>query len=70
MAKYEVLVTRTTTRETKMTIEATAAEFASSAAVLEMQAILDGEDPDRSADDFEWELIEESADVENEPDLA
>jgi hypothetical protein len=51
-----------------MVVEAQNATAAQGAAMLEMQAILDGEIEDRSADDFEWELIEESADVENEPE--
>jgi hypothetical protein len=39
--------------------------------MLFMQRILNGEDLDgRTPEEFEWELIEESADVENEPEEA
>lgn len=68
MPKYSVTVTRTTTRETQVEVDSTSPAAAQADAMNLVQKLIDGEEPGKTVDALEWELIEDTADVENEPE--
>jgi len=74
MAKFEVTITRTLTQTTKYeievddTVQSVSLEDVAILAEQEFQKIINGEDPNdppRTADQFEWEIEDDTCEVGN-----
>lgn len=67
---YEVEITRTQTSTTKFKVEMSDdidpddLGFIAQEAEKQMNSIINGEDPTTSASDFEWEIVDDTAEVE------